>query len=143
VLLLLTASSCTGSKRSIYAHAPFTPFDGYIELQGMIALHRTDGEVINFTDSQGQKQGRWIEEFPRNCPFPENAAAPHYIPVSRSMNYVNGILNGGYAEYEKYREEPILTGHYRLGKKNGEWKYHLFGKEIVEVYRWGVLVASR
>jgi antitoxin component YwqK of YwqJK toxin-antitoxin module len=109
------------------------------EMKDAATGYRNTGDTINIIDTQGKKQGKWIEEFPTDNPFPENKGAIHFMSIARSMYYVNGILDSIYVEYDKYVEKPRLTGHYKLGKKDGEWKYFLMGRTMTEVYKNGIL----
>jgi hypothetical protein len=99
-----------------------------------------DGEIINFSDSRGNRQGHWIENF--DSPSPPGDRDSLFMEVHKEMYYANGLLDGSYREYKRYSVHPFISGEYKRGRKHGTWIIHEDGKERTEVYTHGKLIHS-
>jgi hypothetical protein len=67
--------------------------------------------VVNQTDENGKKQGKWQEDDTTN----------HRI--AKEFYYKDDLLDGSYLVYKTNSADTLIFGYYKLGKKNGEWKY--------------------
>ena len=89
-----------------------------------------NANIVNFTDEYGVRHGRWIE-------------VDHFNSIRKEMYYRSGKLDSTYLEWKDGK--LIVSGHYKLGKKNGHWN-HFDSKDSLSgivTYKDGELIDSQ
>ena len=111
--------SCSPDKSNISEKHTVTTYDEIRDEKGL--------KVINFTDEDGNRQGPWIED---------HIAGIHHM--RKNMFYKNNMLDSIYREI--YDNVIDITGHYKMGKRNGEWKYIMGMDTAVEFFKDDFLI---
>lgn len=66
--------------------------------------------VVNSTDENGKKQGRW-----------EEMDTIHHR-ITKEYYYKDDLLDSSYLVYKVSSSDTLVFGFYKLGKKQGAWK---------------------
>jgi antitoxin component YwqK of YwqJK toxin-antitoxin module len=120
VSLLIMITSCKQSTPSTEVVATFDTTGYTIQdipgtnAQWAVKMDASGNRLDEGTIVNGQKEGTWIE-YHTTGGFP-----------SKSVNYLNGILNGPYIEYTN-RGQISLKAFYKNNKLDGPWAKYNYG----------------